>query len=150
MGRLRSKIGFSGFDLPTEAQWEYACRAETISYFNDGVSSSSSDIDILDGLAWYKDNAGGKTHLVGQKKPNEWGLYDMHGNVYEWCLDWYADLLEDGDNPKGAETGDKRVLRSCGWNLYSTAAACRSAARNKDVTSYMKSYVGFRLVRTLP
>jgi formylglycine-generating enzyme required for sulfatase activity len=105
------------FALPTEAQWEYACRAG-----DKGPYSGGS----LDEVGWYKDNSG-KTHEVGQKKPNAWGLYDMHGNVAEWCADWYDDRLQGGLDPKGPESGKNRVLRGGSWQTI--PSACRAADR---------------------
>ena len=146
IGRLRVKVGLTTFDLPTDAQWEYACRAETISYYSDGFSTGA-DTNVLNELGWWSGNSGSKTCWVGQKKSNDWGLYDMHGNVYEWCLDWHASLT-GGVNPKGAESGSARVIRGGSW--YYSASNCRSAYRNSRSPSTRGDFIGFRLVRTLP
>ena len=147
IGRLRKKTGdIAGFDLPTEAQWEYACRATTTTYFNDGIDGSDSS--QLDVLGWWSGNSGSTTHTVGQKTPNQWGLYDMHGNVLEWCLDWHEDTLEGGEDPDGADSGSYRVSRG-GAYLYS-ASFSRSAYRRNTTFSTQYYYVGFRLFRTLP
>ena len=117
--------------LPTEAEWEYACRAGTTTVYSFG-----DDLSKLGDYAWYDGNAQSKgekyAHPVGRKKPNAWGLYDMHGNVYEWCVDWHANSYANaGDrDPKGPATGKKRVLRSGSWRF--TLAHCHSAARHKD------------------
>lgn len=141
MGRLQSKTWLAGFDLPTEAQWEYACRAGMSGDYNvDGVG--------LGELGWYGDNSGSKTNPVGQKLPNAWGLYDMHGNVWELCLDWHVSSLTGGIDPKGAESGSSRVLRGGGW--YYPASDCRSASRYCHAPSSRLDGIGFRLVRTLP
>ncbi|MFA7172935.1 MAG: formylglycine-generating enzyme family protein [Kiritimatiellia bacterium] len=148
MGKLRDRTGLTTFDLPTDAQWEYACRAETISYYSDGFSTDA-DTNVLNELGWWSGNSGKKACWVGQKKSNDWGLYDMHGNVWEWCLDWYASSLTGGVNPKGAESGSDRVVRGGSW-YYDPASFCRSAFRFKYSPSYRYYSVGFRLVRTLP
>jgi len=166
MGRLRTKAGLSGFDLPTDAQWEYACRAGTDTCFNDddadanvtGTNGTGTN-EWLDALGRYDFNSGfidgvsakdcGPTYgtaIVGSYAPNDWGLYDMHGNVYEWCLDWRGTLVADTD-PKGAESGLHRVGRGGGW--YNPASDCRSAHRGSYMPSRIYNYFGFRLVRTI-
>ena len=148
MGKLRDRTGLTTFDLPTDAQWEYACRAETTSYFNDGFSTSEVDTEILNELGWWTGNSVAKPHPVGQKKPNTWGLYDMHGNVWERCLDWYASSLTGGVNPVGAESGSSRVRRGGSWS--NPATSCRLAFRSSRAPSSGNVSIGFRLVRTLP
>jgi formylglycine-generating enzyme required for sulfatase activity len=132
------------YRLPTEAEWEYACRAGSQTAFHFGDDPGS-----LGDYAWFRDNSGGQTHPVGQKKPNAWGLYDMHGNVWEWCSDWY------GDYPRGAVTdpigptigpregSDRRVSRGGSWG--SEAASCRSADRYWFYPSYRYNNYGFRV-----
>ncbi|MCX6875711.1 MAG: SUMF1/EgtB/PvdO family nonheme iron enzyme [Verrucomicrobia bacterium] len=123
------------FALPTEAQWEYACRAGTT---GDYAGS-------LDEMAWYWSNSGGTTHPVATKKPNAWGLHDMHGNVWEWCADWYAAYSSDAaTDPTGSNTGSARVLRGGGWNYDSSN--CTSAYRNDGYPSYWFYSYGFRVV----
>ena len=139
LGRLRAKTGLD-FDLPTEAQWEYACRAGTTTAYYWG--------DSMDGAyAWYYNNSGLTTHPVGTKKPNAWGLYDMSGNVWEWCRDWYGTLAY-GVDPKGSASGSYRVRRGGGW--YSNADGCTSSDRYYDDPSNRTDGNGFRLSRTLP
>jgi sulfatase modifying factor 1 len=100
--------------LPTEAEWEYACRAGTKI---DPEFSFIDNVELLDEYAWFEGNSGDKTHPVGGKKPNAWGLYDMHGNVWEWCNDWYCDELYDEYcerlviDPVGPKNGLERVVR---------------------------------------
>ena len=155
MGLLRSKAGLS-FDLPTEAQWEYACRAGTTGALNSGsanVLTTGADVNDsnLQTLGWYDYNAntgagaGGVTGTreVGAKLPNSWGLFDMHGNVWEWCLDWlYDGNLSPATDPVGPSSGLYHVRRGGGWS--DQARYCRSAYR----TSYVGprgNNVGFRL-----
>ena len=132
--KLSGKIGMT-ITLPTEAQWEYACRAGTTgAYAGD-----------LDAMGWYYDNSGGETHPVGQKKANAWGLYDMHGNVYEWCQDWYGDYPSGAvTDPTGPESGSLRVYRGGGWSR--DAQDCRSANRSGDSPDGRINDLGFRPV----
>lgn len=139
LGKLRVRTGLD-FDLPTEAQWEYACRAGTTTTYSYGNSADGS-------YMWYYDNSSSKTHEVGTKSPNPWGLYDMHGNVWEWCLDWYASSLSGGADPKGSSTGSYRMLRGGSW-LYETSG-CASSYRYYFGPSGEYNSFGFRLVRTL-
>jgi formylglycine-generating enzyme required for sulfatase activity len=129
------------FRLPTEAEWEYACRTGSTTRFCFGDSDSG-----LDEYAWYTANSGSKTHPAGEKKANEWGLYDMHGNVWEWCGDWYADKYSTGSakNPAGASLGSNRVYRGGGWN--GLAGGCRCADRVGDPPDRSGDDLGFRAV----
>ncbi len=140
--------------LPTEAEWEYACRAGTITPFNTGANLTTDQANY-DGNYPYNKNQKGKflskTTPVGSYPPNEWGLYDMHGNVWEWCSDWYAEKYYDEckksgvvDNPQGAEKGDYRVLRGGSWN--SRARNCRSANRGFNTPVFRDSIIGFRFI----
>jgi formylglycine-generating enzyme required for sulfatase activity len=120
--------------LPTEAQWEYACRAGTTSDY----------AGVLDAIAWYDKNSGGLTHPVGTKQPNAWGLADLHGNLWEWCLDWYGNYRGGGvTNPSGPSSGSVRVARGGGCGVY--ASDVRSAFRLMLSPDYCDSNVGFRV-----
>jgi len=122
------------YTLPTEAQWEYACRAGTTGIF-------AGDIDSL---TWYNANSGGQTHPVGQKQPNDWGFHDMHGNVVEWCSDWYGGYPGGRVNdPAGSPTGQFRVLRGGCWDC--PAGSGRSAYRTWTHPSLGNAATGFRL-----
>jgi formylglycine-generating enzyme required for sulfatase activity len=126
------------YRLPTEAEWEYACRAGTTTAFSFGESPLS-----LGDFAWYRENSD-QTHLVGEKKPNAWGLYDMHGNVWEWCSDWYGEYPKRAvTDPIGPNVGSKRVLR--GGRYFSVAGDCRSANRYGGGPWDIYSYIGFRV-----
>ncbi len=138
LGKLRAKTGLD-FDLPTEAQWEYACRAGTTTTYYWGDSMDGS-------YAWYYNNSNSKTHPVGTKKPNAWGLYDMSGNVWEWCLDWYRTLAY-GTDPVGSASGSYRVLRGGSWG--SGVGSCASSYRDYGDPSSRRNFNGFRLVRVL-
>jgi formylglycine-generating enzyme required for sulfatase activity len=130
------------FTLPTEAQWEYACRAGTTTRFYFG-----DDENRLGEYAWFYGNSNSQTHPVGQKTPNAWGLYDMHGNVFEWCLDWYGSYTSGTKrNPVGPGSGSNRVGRGGCW--YRDARGCRSANRDWDAPSLTDYNLGFRLVIT--
>jgi len=125
------------YRLPTEAEWEYAAKAGS----NDDYAGD------LEKLAWYEANSGGKTHPVGRKQPNAWGLYDVHGNVQEWCQDWYDTYSsETVTDPPGPESGSEKVIKGGGW--HSLAASCRCASRVIGLPINHYFYVGFRLVRT--
>ncbi len=133
-----------GVQLPTEAQWEYACRA--------GSTGSFAGSGNLDEMGWYDDNSGGETHPVEQKTPNAWGLYDMHGNVWEWCADRYGDYPRGAvTDPEGSSSGSGRVRRGGSWD--SSASDCTSSGRSRgdpSLASLNYGYdFGFRLVRTL-
>ncbi len=131
------------YRLPTEAEWEYACRAWTSTRFSYGEDSAYTN---LASYAWYEDTPGGQPHEVGQKLPNSWGLYDMHGNVWEWCQDRGAERLPGGAvlDPQGPELGTGRVYRGGGWD--SAAESCHSAHRvfNSEYTA--SDQLGFRIV----
>ncbi len=134
------------FSLPTEAQWEYACRAGTTKALNSNMNLLNSDKEDprLYEIAWYQNNSNGKTHPVGEKKPNAWGLYDMHGNVWEWCRDWYGDYPAGAvTDPTGPSDGSHRVIRGGSW--FSTARCCRSADRINFAPSYRYCDRGFRV-----
>ena len=148
MGRLQARTGLN-FDLPTEAQWEYACRAGTTSSYNNG-GTTEDDLKQL-GRFWGNrsdGNGGSSEHTnVGSYLPNAWGLYDMHGNVWEWCLDWYGGLTSGVTDPKGSSSGAYRVLRGGSWD--SSADCCTSSYRVSYFPSSDYYDDGFRLVRTL-
>ena len=174
VGLLRAKTGLANFDLPTEAQWECLCRAGTTTYYNDGngdakISGSEENNNgntnkYLNALGRYKFDGGyladgvtapaqgcgatNGTAVVGSYQANAWGLYDTHGNVWEWCLDWYAGSLAGGPDPSGAVSGLSRVRRGGGRDK--PASNCRSASRSSSAPSARDSGIGFRLVRTLP
>ncbi len=137
--RLNEKVPRGGFRLPTEAEWEWACRAGAATQFCFGDSDAG-----LGDYAWYTDNSRARTHPVGEKKPNAWGLYDMHGSVWEWCASPYADSY-DGSESKGEDASARlRVLRGGSWANYPWS--CRSANRLglDPVTRYVNN--GFRVV----
>lgn len=134
------------YTLPTDAQWEYACRAGTTTDLNSGrnLSSKAGPCPNLDELGWYNANSGGRTHAVGQKAPNAWGLFDMHGNVSEWCADWFDDELSTDPvtDPVGPVWGSGRVSRGGSWRFQ--AQYCRSGIRERSIPSGDDT-VGFRL-----
>ena len=134
------------FDLPTEAQWEYACRAGTNTAINNGknLTNEYGACPSLDEVAWYGMNSGNELHSVGQKKPNAWGIYDMHGNASEWCRDEYGEYpKEDTKNPLGIYNSFIRVVR--GGDCNAPAWCCRSAYRNCTVQFEPEDYLGFRV-----
>ena len=150
MGLLCNKTNLAGFDLPTEAEWEYACRAstETALNINKNLTHSQNCI-ILDTVGWYRHNANGTTHPVGEKEANSWGLYDIHGNVFEWCRDRFSiSPFIDAVNWSGTNSEEqKRVCRGGSWR--SNATECRSACRSCFSPKSRHSYIGFRLSLTL-
>jgi len=143
-----NELGQGVYRLPTEAEWEYACRTGSTTRFSYGDDLSYS---TLAQYAWYDENTAGVgesyAHLVGQKLPNPWGLHDMHGNVCEWCSDWYATTLPGGTvtDPNGPGSGSNRVMRGGGW--INVGASCRSARRSSYGPSGTSHGLGFRLVR---
>jgi formylglycine-generating enzyme required for sulfatase activity len=129
--------------LPTEAEWEYACRAGTETLYSSGDPEAD-----LDSVAWYKKNSAGRPQPVGQKQPNVWGLYDIHGNVSEWCEDWCEPSSEEAQqDPGGPPTGENRVIRGGDWHAPSWA--CRSAFRWSDPPRISGGTCGFRVVVTV-
>jgi formylglycine-generating enzyme required for sulfatase activity len=169
IGKLNRLVPGGGFRLPTEAEWEYAARAGSRGAIYAGVMKilGKNNAPALDPIAWYGGNScvsysGGRdcsgwpekqiscgscgTHLVGRKKPNAFGLYDMIGNVLEWCGDWYGDYPSGSvTDPTGPSSGSDRVLRGGSWG--SIARGCRSADRYRDDPGIRDGYYGFRLAR---
>ena len=140
---LSQQTGFA-YHLLSEAQWEYACRAGS-----DGAYCFGDDEGQLDDYAWYGDNSGGRTHPVGEKQSNAWGLYDMHGNVWEWVADWYGAYPNDVEmDPSGPDSGSSRVLRGGCWG--GDAGYCRSSIRYRYDPGDRNLGVGFRLARANP
>ena len=146
--RWECDFNANGYRLPTEAEWEYACRAGTTTSLFFGNQQSK-----LKRYAWCKENSGGKPRPVGQKLPNTWGLYDMYGNVWEWCNDFYkVDYYQESpkEDPKGPKTGESKVVRGGAWN--SNAETCRSSYRYNENPGYVDAcfgydIYGFRCVR---
>ena len=139
--KLNAQTG-KKFRLPTEAEWEYAARGG-----NQSKGYKYSGSNSIGDVAWYYDNSSSKTHPVGQKSPNELGIYDMTGNVYEWCQDWYdssAYSSSSQTNPTGPNSGSNRVLRGGGWG--SAAGGCRVSRRGYSYPDYRFYGFGFRLV----
>ncbi|MDO4569777.1 MAG: formylglycine-generating enzyme family protein, partial [Planctomycetia bacterium] len=139
---ILSQVSGLKIALPTEAQWEYACRAGTTTSLNNGKNITG---DNLNEVGWYRENSDSTTHTVGQKKPNAWGLYDMHGNVCEWCSDWHRShyrAVSPECDPTGARSAAYRVFRGGSWDRY----GCRSAFWTHATRTARDSDLGFRLV----
>ncbi|MDR1029459.1 MAG: formylglycine-generating enzyme family protein [Treponema sp.] len=131
----------TGYRLPTEAEWEYAARGGN----RDAMAYEYSGGNSIDRVAWYNENSDSSSHPVGMKQPNSRGLYDMSGNVWEWCWDWYGSYSADSQtNPTGASSGNGRVRRSGGW--YASAANVRAANRDNGTPWYRSNNLGFRVV----
>ena len=140
------------YRLPTEAEWEYACRAGTATPFHFGSQLNGRQANCRGTFPYGTDTEGPyleKTSLVGKYLANAWGLYDMHGNVWEWCSDWYGDYPSGSlTNPSGPATGLRRVIRGGGWGF--DAVFCRSAYRLGIVTSNREIILGFRVALSSP
>ncbi len=132
--RVNSVLGGAA-RFPTEAEWEYACRAGSDKPVHDGKA--------IDDVAWYDLNSDSQAHEVGCNKPNAWGFYDMHGNVLEWCADWFSKLKGDAVDPKGPPMGSFKILRGGCWFFY--ARDCRAAYRLKREPTLRNCIFGFRL-----
>ncbi|MDR1243336.1 MAG: formylglycine-generating enzyme family protein [Deltaproteobacteria bacterium] len=142
--RLNRREGHNRYRLPTEAEWEYAARAGS-----SGAYSFGNDAGQLGRYAWYGNRTSGSTHPVGRKPPNAWGLYDMHGNVWEWVQDWYGERYYSnsrGTDPGGPSSGANRVARGGSW--FNPAEYCRSAFRGSRPPGIRGDSVGFRLALT--
>ncbi len=135
-GRLPANYEYR---LPTEAEWEYACRAGTTNHFSFGEAES-----LAGDYAWTEENSEAQSHPIGQKQPNPWGLHDMHGNVWEWCQDWMGDYAK-GDlvDPPGAPAGKYRVFRGGGWN--NAVSMARAGNRFAMAPHTGIHFVGFRI-----
>jgi len=140
--KLSELTGYK-YRLPTEAEWEYACRANTTTIFYWGDNMDAS-------FGWYKENSKGTTHPVGMKKPNPWGLYDICGNIEEWCSDWYSRTYESDEHltdPQGPESGELRVRRGGCW--FHNVHCLRSGNRFFYQPNERHAQIGFRVVREL-
>ncbi|MBF0186774.1 MAG: formylglycine-generating enzyme family protein [Magnetococcales bacterium] len=141
--KLNKSEGGKRYRLPTEAEWEYACRAGSTTTYSFGDSPRK-----IGEYAWFDDNSDDETHPVGQKKPNAWGLYDMHGNVWEWVADWYDKSFyasSPREDPEGPEDGNSRVARGGGFDH--SEQYLRSAERGVWFQDDRRFRLGFRLVR---
>ncbi|MEI6141604.1 MAG: formylglycine-generating enzyme family protein, partial [Mariniphaga sp.] len=144
INKLNTKTGKT-YRLPTEAEWEYAAGASTSPVTDRNKYAGTNSESSLGNYAWYSANSGSKTHPVGTKQPNQFGLYDMSGNVWEWCSDWYGSYSSSPqNNPKGASSGSFRVLRGGSWS--DVAQRCRVAYRLSYAPDNRYAYLGFRPV----
>ena len=143
IGSLNEIEKTNKYRLPTEAEWEYACKAGREDQWYCG-----NEHDKLPKFAWFAKNSRGRTHVVGQKKANRFGLYDMHGNVWEWCQDWYDKdyyTKRIGQGPEGPPRGKKKVCRGGAW--YCNHNLVRSANRGKADPANKENHIGFRLAK---
>lgn len=158
MGQLRAKTGLA-FDLPTESQWEYACRAGTDTSLNSGKNLTTKyECPNFAKVGRCKNNSGAGgakdesadtgTAEVGSYQPNAWGVYDLHGNVWEWCLDWKGDYQGTARDPRGVQTGTERIARGGGFDCR--PGGCRSASRGAGSPDKRVGNFGFRVALTLP
>jgi len=141
--KLNTKEETNKYRFPTEAEWEYSARAGSESAYTFGP-----DTNLLSQYAWYGKNSGGRTHAVGQLNPNAWGLYDMHGNVHEWCQDWFDRKYysqSPSNTPSGPSTGLAKALRGGDWG--SQDWYCRCASRSLSSPDRRSNRVGLRLIR---
>lgn len=141
----------TGLRLPSEAEWEYACRGNTTTAFHSmpGYPNGTNDDSLLGNIAWYLSNSGYTTHAVAGKAPNAFGLYDMSGNVWEWCNDWYGSSYystSPSTDPAGPSSGSNRVVRGGGWN--GNSLYCRSSGRIYVGPDWSGYVLGFRVART--
>jgi sulfatase modifying factor 1 len=140
LAKLNAQVPGLGARLPSESEWEFACRAGTTTAYAGGG---------LDAMGWWKHNADERTHAVKGKQPNAWGLYDMHGNVWEWCSDFYGDYPAGPvSDPAGPLTGTQRVARGGSWNV--PASLCRSAIRDHYAPAMRWNFLGLRLLVPAP
>ena len=140
VAKLKDKVSGGEFSLPTEAQWEYACRAGTSTEYSFGDGDAN-----LGEYAWFTGNSNRQTHPVGEKKANPWGLYDIHGNVWEWCQDWYGPYASaEVSDPTGASSGSSRVIRGGSWSHSSRDLW--SSFRLKFAPDFRFRSIGVRVV----
>ena len=143
--QLNAREGTSRYRLPTEAEWEHASRSCVATTYPFGDDESQ-----LERYAWAETNAGGRTHAVGQLRPNGWGLYDVLGNVWEWCQDWYGDYPATAvANPQGPAQGNFRVYRGCGWLRGESSLYCQPVTRHGARPNFAHPSLGFRVVMTV-